>query len=164
MGTKIMVWLGTYLLATMIQAAPHTQAETSSRILHARELMGVSYQESVVKHAESTQNISEFIHETTKRFLPVAYQNQSRSIANAIMSEAENAALDPIFLMAMIQNESGFLPTRKGTHGEIGLMQVKPDTARWIANEYQIPYQGSKTLYNPIMNIKIGVAYIYKNS
>jgi soluble lytic murein transglycosylase-like protein len=56
---------------------------------------------------------------------------------------------------AVVQIESNFNPRRRGSAGEIGLMQVKPTTARMMG------YRGSvKGLYDPETNIRIGMKYL----
>ena len=64
--------------------------------------------------------------------------------------------------MAVIQNESSFNPKMKGSAGEIGLMQIKPDTAEWIAKTYKLEYKGAESLFNPAINIRIGAAFMNK--
>jgi soluble lytic murein transglycosylase len=39
-------------------------------------------------------------------------------------------------------------------------MQLTAQTAEWIAKKYDIAWKGTKSLTNPIINIKIGAAYI----
>jgi soluble lytic murein transglycosylase len=60
----------------------------------------------------------------------------------------------------VIQNESSFNPKMKGSVGEIGLMQIRPETAKWIAGLTKIKYKGEKSLYQPEMNIRIGAAFL----
>ncbi|MET3577835.1 soluble lytic murein transglycosylase-like protein [Mesorhizobium robiniae] len=56
---------------------------------------------------------------------------------------------------AVIMIESGFQPNQVGSAGEIGLMQIKPSTARMMG------YSGSiKGLYDPDTNIKYGMKYL----
>jgi soluble lytic murein transglycosylase-like protein len=54
-----------------------------------------------------------------------------------------------------VQIESNFRPTVKGKAGEIGLMQVKPATARLMG--YEGPDYG---LYDPETNIRYGMKYL----
>jgi len=56
---------------------------------------------------------------------------------------------------AVVQIESNFRPTVKGTAGEIGLMQIKPATARLMG--YKGPDYG---LYDPETNIRYGMKYL----
>lgn len=56
---------------------------------------------------------------------------------------------------AVIRIESNYQPNKTGSAGEVGLMQIKPATARMLG------YSGStKALYNPETNIKYGMKYL----
>lgn len=56
---------------------------------------------------------------------------------------------------AVIRVESNYRPNVTGSAGEIGLMQIKPSTARMLG------YTGSaKGLYHPETNIKFGMKYL----
>jgi soluble lytic murein transglycosylase len=136
--------------------------QTKARISHARELLGGNYRKSVVRKSESTKDISSFVKETTKKFLAKRYRKSSDKVAAEILASAERYHFDPVFLMAVIQNESSFNPTRRGSFGEIGLMQIKPSTAEWIADTYDLDYKNEKTLLDPVSNIKIGAALLDK--
>ncbi|CDN54448.1 Lytic transglycosylase catalytic [Neorhizobium galegae bv. officinalis bv. officinalis str. HAMBI 1141] len=57
--------------------------------------------------------------------------------------------------LAVVQIESNFRPTVKGSAGEIGLMQIKPATARLMG--YRGPDYG---LYDPETNIRYGMKYL----
>ena len=76
------------------------------------------------------------------------------------MQESFRYGFDPIFLMAVIQNESSFQPGIVGTSGEVGLMQITPVTAEWIADKYGLAYKGRHYLFDPVNNIRIGAAYL----
>lgn len=56
---------------------------------------------------------------------------------------------------AVIRVESNYRPDARGNAGEVGLMQIKPATARMMG------YRGSiKGLYDPETNIKYGMMYL----
>ena len=56
---------------------------------------------------------------------------------------------------AVVRVESNFNPKARGSAGEIGLMQIKPATARMMG------YRGSaKGLFDPETNIKFGMKYL----
>ena len=58
---------------------------------------------------------------------------------------------------AVIRVESNYRPNARGSAGEIGLMQIKPATARMMG------YSGSaKGLFDPETNIKFGMKYLAK--
>jgi soluble lytic murein transglycosylase-like protein len=56
---------------------------------------------------------------------------------------------------AVIRVESNYRPNVRGSAGEVGLMQIKPATARMLG------YTGSvKGLFDPEINIKYGMKYL----
>lgn len=56
---------------------------------------------------------------------------------------------------AVVRIESNFNPKARGSAGEIGLMQIKPATARMMG------YSGTrKGLYDPETNIRFGMKYL----
>jgi len=56
---------------------------------------------------------------------------------------------------AVIRVESNYRPNARGGAGEIGLMQIKPSTARMMGYS-----GGAKGLFNPETNIKYGMKYL----
>jgi soluble lytic murein transglycosylase len=146
--------------ASNVDAA--TNKQVHNRITHAKELLGHRYQRSSVRKTERTDNISVFITNSVRNLLPKSHKGSASVIAASILKESEKFRFDPIFLMAVIQNESSFNPRMKGSVGEIGLMQVKPETAEWIAKTYKISYNGAESLYQPETNVRIGAAYLAK--
>lgn len=56
---------------------------------------------------------------------------------------------------AVVEVESNFNPRARGSAGEVGLMQIKPATARGIG------YRGStRALYDPATNLEWGMKYL----
>ena len=84
---------------------------------------------------------------------------QIKETVLAVFDEAHRFGFDPFFLLAVIQRESRFNPNAVGQHGEIGLMQIKPDTAQWIAERYGFPWEGPSSLYKPADNVRLATAY-----
>jgi soluble lytic murein transglycosylase-like protein len=70
---------------------------------------------------------------------------------DVIADHASKNALNPNFVRAVIQAESGFNPRAVSNKGAMGLMQLMPQTAA----EY-----GVLDAFNPIENIRAGVAYL----
>jgi len=128
------------------------------RIQHARELLGHEHLRYTLFRTESSEDIDAFVRASTKKFLKKRDEKKAPQIADAMIKASVQYSFDPMFLMALILNESSFNPRMKGSAGEIGLMQVLPATAEWIAKKYHIAYRGAKTLYDPAINIKIGSA------
>ncbi len=72
---------------------------------------------------------------------------------------ADRYELDPLFVAAVIKVESGFQPRAESERGAKGLMQLMPDTARWIAQQTGSEFRNDY-LYNPDYNIRLGCWYL----
>src|SRR5690606_28089999 len=99
-----------------------------------------------------------FIRSYVSRSLPKKHRHWADEIARAVILNARNHNMDPLFLLAVIQNESSFNPEARGRHGEIGLIQMRRRTALDVARRLNIPTNFDLT--NPLTNIKIGAAYM----
>lgn len=126
---------------------------------HAKELLGKHYNKSAARLVENNASLGMAILNDVHKHLPKKYKEVAIDLSATILQEAEKYEIDPVFIMAVIRTESSFNPVVRGRHGEIGLMQLKPDTAQWIAEKYKIAWKGPKTLEDPQMNVRIGMAY-----
>lgn len=68
--------------------------------------------------------------------------------------------IDPSLLFALTRQESGFNPTARSTAGARGLMQIMPDTAKYVAANESLPFDDTESLYDPIYNMTLGQAYV----
>jgi len=130
------------------------------RLNHAKRLLTQQQFEVLANFKFDEGQLEAFILQTLKKKLRGNNQFNRYRVADAIIHESNEAGLDPLFVMALIQQESNFNIKAKGSFGEIGLMQIKPDTAKWISHLYKIPYRSKHDLYNPLTNIRIGVRYL----
>lgn len=142
------------------EGPPTPKIQEKSRKAHAKELLGVAYKGSWAQQAESLSSLNLAIQAELESQLPAIYKSQSKKVAAAIISEASFYKMDPVFVLAMIKTESRFNPEVIGRHGEIGLMQIKPRTAAWIAKKTGIPWYGKQTLHNMVDNVRLGLAYM----
>lgn len=141
---------------------PEQEEELEMRVQHAKELMGKYYQNSIVRNSvENIVDPTPYVQEFTRKNLPKKWKHKSKLIAKTILEESKKYEFDPFFIMAIIENESSFVPEQIGPIGEVGLMQLRDETARWISKTIlKKKYLGKKSLKNPITNIKIGVAFM----
>ena len=77
-----------------------------------------------------------------------------------IRAEAARYDLDPALVAAVINTESGFAPDSRSGAGAVGLMQVLPDTARFIARQPDRPSPSPDRLAEPEVNIAYGARYL----
>jgi soluble lytic murein transglycosylase len=81
-------------------------------------------------------------------------------MAQALLTESKRYGFDPFFVLAMIATESRFNPRTVGSVGEIGLLQIRPTTAAWIARKEGLRYEGAQSLFRPGDNLRLGLAYL----
>ena len=87
-------------------------------------------------------------------------------VANSIRRNSDQFGYDPLLLVAVISVESVFDPKalgrfRSGTlSGAFGLMQLKFETAAEIAAQLHLPVLTKKDLFDPEINLVLGVAYL----
>lgn len=132
----------------------------ASRVAHAKELLGSRYKGSPAQKIEGRSALNVQLYKKVQGYLEPQWKNRAGDISSMIISESDKYNFDPVFVMAIIKTESSFNPLTIGRFGEIGLMQIKPDTAEWIAKKYGIAWKGKNSLKNPVTNIRIGAAYM----
>lgn len=84
----------------------------------------------------------------------------SRDLAISIVAESRRAGVDPFFVAALIKSESSFKKHARSHKGAIGLMQIQPDTGRFISRQANVAWHGGSRLSDPRYNLKLGIAYI----
>ncbi|HWE24491.1 MAG TPA: lytic transglycosylase domain-containing protein, partial [Myxococcales bacterium] len=77
----------------------------------------------------------------------------------AIVRESRRQGLDPVMIAAVIEIESRFDPFARSQVGACGLMQLMPPTAKELLSA-QTARVDSRHLYNPVLNIELGTAYL----
>ena len=93
---------------------------------------------------------------------PIRYQGNIQQAANT-------ARVDPLLVASVIRVESKFRSEDVSHAGAIGLMQLMPETASWIAlqmekdspGQYKTTIEQSKDLSEPTPNIMLGTWYIH---
>jgi len=131
-----------------------------TRIIQATEVLDDRFTESIARNNYNEAQIKSFILQKVKSSLPEHYRMRSLKVSETIITQANLYNMDPMFLVALIENESKFDPKALGQFGEQGLMQIKPTTAKWIAHKYHLAWGKQYSLYNPVHNLKFGVAYL----
>lgn len=76
-----------------------------------------------------------------------------------VVQHSANVGIDPAWVYGLIRQESRFIMTARSHVGAGGLMQIMPDTAKWVAAKLGEPYSGS-ALSNMQTNIRYGTYYL----
>jgi len=79
---------------------------------------------------------------------------------STIKQEAKRYGVDPYIAAGLIRQESVFNPNAISRVGARGLMQVMPATGQVISKRQGIGTISAADLYNPALNVKIGMSYL----
>ena len=105
------------------------------------------------------QTIKEIVEVLDKQ--PTDLANVTREeLAEVIYEEAIRYNQDPKFILALIAIESEFYNWAVSEKGAKGLMQIMPYVAQSLSQELDIEWSGDRTLFNPYLNIRIGIYYL----
>lgn len=77
-----------------------------------------------------------------------------------VLKYADRYDLDPYLVVSVIKNESNFDKNAKSSKDARGLMQITPDTAKWIYSKMDIGDIDIEKLYDPEFNIAMGCWYL----
>jgi soluble lytic murein transglycosylase len=77
-----------------------------------------------------------------------------------VRRESARNGLDPALVAAVIDTESGFVADSRSGEGAVGLMQVQPDTASFIAGLPRRPSPSPDRLAEPDVNIAYGTRFL----
>ena len=83
-------------------------------------------------------------------------------LAEVILEESKKHNVDPMLILALIETESSFRKWARSRKGARGLMQIRPFVGKALAKELNLPWKGSKTLYDPYTNVQLGTYYFSK--
>lgn len=128
----------------------------SARSHHARQLLNKGYASSVAKEFESDTKFASYL---SKYIAKENAKIDSHEMSQSLFQVSRDYFYDPVFLLAVAKTESQFNPNAIGLAGEIGLMQIKPETAEWICMKKKINWKGAAALKDPAYNILVGAAY-----
>ncbi|MCD7110753.1 lytic transglycosylase domain-containing protein [Rhizobium sp. DKSPLA3] len=108
-----------------------------------------------VKTSEMTRSLPDIGR--TLGFPLTSFEMDAPAYSGLIATYAQAFGVPIDLAHAVIRVESNFNPKARGSAGEIGLMQIKPATARMMG------YDGSRAgLFDPETNIKFGMKYLAK--
>jgi soluble lytic murein transglycosylase len=76
-----------------------------------------------------------------------------------LKASAEEHALDPFMVAAIIRQESEFRPDAVSRARAVGLMQLMPQTGRVVARQLNVRPYSTRRLSEPGLNLKLGTKY-----
>jgi soluble lytic murein transglycosylase len=101
-----------------------------------------------INYQAISKNLIAIDNDVLAQLFPSPYMN---NIAN------RSKNVDPVVVLSLIRQESGFNPNAKSPVGALGLMQLMPKTAKSLDHKVRINH-----LTNPHININLGTQYFSK--
>ncbi|HKK20267.1 MAG TPA: lytic transglycosylase domain-containing protein [candidate division Zixibacteria bacterium] len=118
----------------------------------------ISFQQKRISELEEKLQIFKAIDDFQIGF----NQDEVGKLTSVIYSESKKYEYDPMFLLAIILTESSFKKGSESKAGARGLMQVVPFVGKDVASRTGIDWEGSKTLFQPETNIKLGTFHLFE--
>jgi len=81
-------------------------------------------------------------------------------LAQTVVVEARRYRFDPELVLAVIHVESRFDTYAVSPKDALGLMQLLPSTGEALAPIVGVEWHGPQTLFDPVANVRLGVAYL----
>ena len=99
--------------------------------------------------------------QTAKKNEHIKLVNNHTLYFRSLIEENSNLYnLHEAYLSAIIKNESSFRTDARSSVGALGLMQLMPDTAEWIAGKLKVKDFSFENLADPELNLKFGSWYL----
>ena len=77
-----------------------------------------------------------------------------------VRAAADEFSVPTALILAVIETESDFRPGAVSDAGACGLMQLMPDTFRFLSDEKLQEHLDSNTVFDPAVNIRYGSCYL----
>jgi soluble lytic murein transglycosylase len=87
-------------------------------------------------------------------------ESEIAAVARAIALESRRHGIDPALVLAVIHVESRYDAFAVSSVGAMGLMQILPPTGEELAAREGVDWRGPQTLFDPVVNVRLGVAYL----
>jgi len=117
------------------------------------------------RYAQALRNLKlyapEFLEKIEDDFPPdfwwIAYPQGMRDEVEPI---AKDSQVNPDLVTAVIREESNYDPAAVSPVGALGLMQLMPTTAQWMAKRINLESFSRDQLHSPSINIRLGAHYL----
>ena len=86
--------------------------------------------------------------------------DEEERLSYFIEEESRRHGYEPELILAMISTESSFQHWAESSVGAVGLMQIIPDTGRELVESNRMTWQGVDPLFDPFLNIQLGIQYL----
>lgn len=109
--------------------------------------------------SEEEQVVARILKRFTMRHTALPERERER-LAYVIVETSRSQDLDPDLVMAVIEVESAGYHLAESEVGALGLMQLLPPTGKEQAENLGVEWKGPDTLFDPVVNVRLGTAYL----
>jgi soluble lytic murein transglycosylase len=163
----IRVFFFTIPLAAFLGLACHSDEQGMLRFYYTSNA-DYQYLEDVESFGQGTipkthvvWNVKQVARVLRTKLDPVRWnEKQIRVLAKDVMQLSHQYNFSPGLILSMIEVESRFEPGAVSGRGAIGLMQVMPATGEKLAAQMAMPWDGEKSLRDPLKNMELGLRYM----
>lgn len=142
-------------LVDYISLKYYSKKSEDNKIEYMKTVAYYNIVKSQVKFYNDIINISDYI----KRNDFLHEEINHYDLALTIVHEAYRKKVDPYLILAVIEVESDFKHNSESIRGAKGLMQVKSETAKYIAIKEDLKVTTKKLNNDPLLNVKLGISY-----
>jgi membrane-bound lytic murein transglycosylase MltF len=115
------------------------------------------------KESEEIKGLEKFIHAFMQIYKVDNFSDAEVSqLAYRISDFSKKYEIDPLLVLSVMSVESSFNKDAVSPVGARGLMQIMPETAKFLAKELGIKYHGLKGIHDIEYNIMLGTYYLSK--
>ncbi|RLA83977.1 MAG: hypothetical protein DRG31_05525 [Deltaproteobacteria bacterium] len=118
--------------------------------------------DTVVEEPDPGCEQQERIYQILDSLVPRMKEEYKRRLSELVVLESQRYGYDPELVLAMILVESSFRQRAVSPKKAVGLMQLRPHVAKAIAEELGIPLEEVEELFDPEVNINLGLFYLSK--
>jgi len=107
------------------------------------------------------------IYSIVKSHRPDIAESEAWRVSEVILEESRKRDIDPILVLAVIEVESRFQYTAVSPMGARGIMQIMPDTGKFLTETrgHEIGVRPAsfrpESLDDPLLSIRLGVFYLH---
>jgi len=136
--------------------------ETEKEIEELREVQKILIEEnSLLKEKlKRYETLSNYMEQRFKTANPGLSDEKVDELITVFWDQINTYGFEPEKALAWIEQESSFKITAVSYKGAIGLAQIMPATGKEVAGWLGIEWRGTKTLMDPVTNLKIGFCYL----
>ena len=91
---------------------------------------------------------------------PRLTSEQRAEIVDIFLQVEQQHGLDAFLLAGLVEQESSWNPRAVSPTGALGLMQLFSAAGRETADRLGIPWEGRKSLLDPVTNVRLGTGYL----